>query len=130
MPVVSGTNLGKYYGAEHIFSGANFMINRGDKIALVGSNGTGKSTLLKIIASLEDATTGTVNLARGTRVSYLAQEAQFVGDRTLLEEARQAFAHLQVVEQELRELEVLIADTDHPDWEARMERYGNLLVRF
>jgi ATP-binding cassette subfamily F protein 3 len=130
MAVASGTNLSKYYGAEHIFSGVNFMINRGDKIALVGINGAGKTTLLKLIAGLEEATTGTINFARGTRGSYLAQEAQFAGERTLIEEAHQALAHLYVMEQELRELEALIADTDHLGWEAHMERYGNLLARF
>jgi ATP-binding cassette subfamily F protein 3 len=130
MAIVSGANLGKYYGAEQIFDGVNFMANRGDKIAVVGANGAGKSTLLKIIAGIEDATSGNIYFARGTRVSYLAQEAQFNTNRTLYEEAEGAFAHLRAMEQELRELETLIADTDHLEWQARMERYGDLLARF
>jgi ATP-binding cassette, subfamily F, member 3 len=130
MAVVSGGNLSKYYGADQIFSGVNFTVNRGDKIALVGTNGAGKSTLLKIIAGIEEATEGSLSLTRGTRVSYLAQEAQFSGERTLLEEAQQAFAHLHAMEAEIRQLETLIADTEHPEWEARMERYGDLMARF
>jgi ATP-binding cassette subfamily F protein 3 len=130
MAVVSGSQLSKYYGADQIFSGVNFTINRGDKIALVGTNGAGKSTLLKIIAGIEDSTAGSTSMARGTRVSYLAQEAHFSGDRTLMEEAHQAFAHLHEMEAEIRQLETLIADTEHPQWEARMERYGDLMARF
>jgi ATP-binding cassette subfamily F protein 3 len=130
MTIVSGGNLSKYYGADLIFSGVNFTINRGDKVALVGINGAGKTTLLKMLAGVEEPSSGGLSLARGTRVSYLAQEAQFSGERTLLEEAQQAFAHLHEMEAEIRKLETLIADTEHPEWEARMERYGDLQARF
>lgn len=130
MSVVNGGNLSKYYGADLIFSGVSFTINRGDKVALVGVNGAGKTTLLKMLAGIEEPTTGSLSFARGTQVSYLAQEAHFSGTRTLIEEARQAFAHLHAMEAEIRELETLIADTDHPDWEARMERLGDLQARF
>lgn len=130
MAVVSGSNLSKYYGADLIFSGVNFTINRGDKVALVGINGAGKTTLLKMLAGVDEPSAGAISIARGTQVSYLAQEAQFSGDRTLLEEARHAFAHLHAMEAEIRVLETQIADTDHPEWEARMERYGDLQARF
>ncbi|HEX6290331.1 MAG TPA: ABC-F family ATP-binding cassette domain-containing protein [Herpetosiphonaceae bacterium] len=130
MAVVSGSQLSKYYGADQIFSGVNFSVNRGDKIALVGTNGAGKTTLLKIIAGIEESTAGSISLARGTLVSYLAQEAHFSGDRTLMQEAHQAFAHLHQMEAEIRQLETLIADTEHPEWESRMERYGDLMARF
>ncbi len=130
MAVATGTQLSKYYGADLIFSGVNFTINRGDKIALVGVNGAGKTTLLRMLAGVEEPTSGAISIARGTRVSYLAQEAQFTGEHTLLEAARAAFAHLHTMEAELRALESLIADTRHPDWEARLERYGELQARF
>jgi ATP-binding cassette, subfamily F, member 3 len=130
MAVATGAQLTKYYGADLIFSRVNFTINRGDKIALVGVNGSGKTTLLKMLAGIEQPTDGAISIARGTQISYLAQEAQFSGDRTLIEEARAAFAHLHAMEAEMRDLESLIADTRHPDWEARMERYGELQARF
>jgi len=130
MTIVSAGNLGKFYGADRIFGGVGFSINRGDKVSLVGVNGAGKTTLLRIIASVEEPSEGTIALARGTRVSYLAQEAQFSGSLTLLEEARRAFAQLHAIEAELRELETLIADTEHSEWQARMERYGDLQTRF
>lgn len=130
MTIASGGSLSKYYGAELIFSGVNFTINRGDKIALVGVNGAGKTTLLKMLANIEEPSSGSFSLARGTQVSYLAQEAQFSGERTLWEECRQAFAHLHAMADEISRLETLIADTEHPEWEARMDRLGDLQARF
>jgi ATP-binding cassette, subfamily F, member 3 len=130
MPILSGTNLGKWYGAERIFDGVNVLVNRGDKIALVGPNGAGKTTLLRILAGIEDATEGSVGKARSLRVAYLAQEVTFEGGLTLMEAAGRAFDHLNEMEQELRLLESLMGDTEHPEWEARMDRYGDLHARF
>jgi ATP-binding cassette subfamily F protein 3 len=83
-----------------------------------------------MLAGVEEPSQGSLSFARGTQISYLAQEAQFSVDRTLIEEARVAFAHLHQMEVEIRELEALIADTEHPEWEARMERLGDLQARF
>lgn len=130
MTVASATRLSKYYGADLIFSMVSFTLQRGDKVGLVGPNGAGKSTLLNILAGVETPDEGTFTLARGTRVGYLAQEAPLDGTRTLLEEARAALAHLQAMEAELRALEGQLGDTAHPQWEARMQRYGDLLARF
>ena len=130
MTVLTGHKLGKWYGADRIFDGVDVTVNRGDKIALVGPNGAGKSTLIKIIAGIEEPTEGALGKARGLRLSYLAQEAHFDSGRTLIAEAEVAFSHLRAMEAELRELEQLMADTDHAEWEARMDRYGDLHARF
>ncbi|MDQ2999139.1 MAG: ATP-binding cassette domain-containing protein, partial [Chloroflexota bacterium] len=130
MSVLSLSGLTKYYGAEFIFSGISFQVSRGDKAALVGVNGAGKSTLMKIIAGVEDPTSGGVHLSRGRTLAYLAQEAQFTGTRTLMEEMHAALEHLHALQQEITALEHALADTDAPDWEQRMERYGELTHRF
>jgi ATP-binding cassette subfamily F protein 3 len=130
MSVLSVSGLTKYYGAEFIFGGISFQISRGDKTALVGVNGAGKSTLMKIIAGVEEPTGGSVHLSRGRTVAYLAQEAQFSGSRTLMEEMHAALEHLHALQQEITALEHALADTAAPDWEQRMERYGELTHRF
>ncbi len=86
------TDLAKSYGAEQIFSGVNFQLNEREHVALVGVNGAGKSTVLKIIAGIEHATAGDVALASGLRVTYLPQEARFDSDRSIREEAQDGFA--------------------------------------
>jgi ATP-binding cassette subfamily F protein 3 len=130
MSILNVGGLTKYYGAEFIFGGISFQVARGEKVALVGVNGAGKSTLLRIIAGEEAPTQGGVHLARGRSVAYLAQEARFLGTRTLRQEMDAALAHLTEMQREIAELEHALADTSAPDWEQRMERYGELTQRF
>jgi len=130
MSILNISGLSKYYGAELIFSDIGFQVARGDKVALVGVNGAGKSTLMKIIAGVEEASSGVHHLARAHTLAYLAQEAQFSGERTLMEEMHVALAQLLELQNEITALEHALADTDAPDWEQRMERYGELTQRF
>ncbi|MFN8566606.1 MAG: ABC-F family ATP-binding cassette domain-containing protein [Kouleothrix sp.] len=130
MSILNVGGLTKYYGAELIFSNINFQIAKGDKVALVGVNGAGKSTIMKIIAGIEEPTSGGVHMARGHTQAYLAQEAQFSGENTLLDEMHSALAHLFELQRQISALEHALADTDAPDWEARMEQYGELTHRF
>ena len=72
--VAEAKELGKSYGSNHVFSQVNFVIERGDRIALVGANGAGKSTLIKLLAALEPATAGEVRLGHNVEVDYFAQD--------------------------------------------------------
>lgn len=128
MSIVTAENLSKYYGAQDIFSGVSFQISHGDKIALVGANGVGKTTLLRIIAGLETPSSGQLHMAKGIRIGYLSQQANAQIERTLYQEMLGVFAHLQAQQERLRELEAEMAD---PDRRAKaMERYGELLQLF
>ena len=86
--------LGKYYGAQDVFSDLEFSVARGDKIGLVGPNGAGKTTLLRIILGLEEPSTGSVQRARGVRIGYLPQKSHFPSDQTLYAEMLSVFADL------------------------------------
>jgi ATP-binding cassette, subfamily F, member 3 len=130
MSILNVGGLTKYFGAEFIFGDISFQVARGEKVALVGVNGAGKSTLLRIIAGEEQPTQGGVHLARGYSVAYLAQEAHFEGRRTLWQEMEAALAHLTDLQRQIADLEHALADTAAPDWEERMERYGELTQRF
>ena len=130
MTLLSANNLSKYFGGELIFHEVSFQIARGEKVAIIGLNGAGKSTLLRIIAGHETPDSGNLNLVRGTRVAYLAQETRFNGERTLWQEMEAALADLNAWRAELLELESRLADTSAADWDAIMERYGELSTRF
>ncbi len=128
MSIVVAENLAKYYGAQDIFSDISFQIGHGDKIALVGVNGVGKTTLLRIVAGLEVPTSGQVSTAKGLDIGYLSQRADLQSERTLYEEMDQAFADLHAQQQRLHQLEQEMANPDRR--EKALERYGELLQQF
>jgi ATP-binding cassette subfamily F protein 3 len=130
MSLLNINNVTKYHGADLILRDVNFQVSRGEKVALVGPNGAGKSTLLKIIAGSEPYDEGMVNVQRGRRVAYLAQEPIFQGEQTLWQTMESALSFLNELQAELRRLEQHISDTSAPDWQETMERYGELATRF
>src|SRR3712207_6275790 len=103
--ILTVTDLEKRFVSELIFSGYNFVVTEGERVGVVGPNGTGKSTLLRIIAGLETPSAGGVALPRGLRVTYLPQEARFESDRTVREEALTAFAPLFSLRERMTALE-------------------------
>ncbi len=107
MSILNANNLSQQYGAFTVFSGITVNIPHGAKIGLVGANGIGKTTLLRIIAGLEDSSSGGVHIARGTRLGYLRQEAieAFAQrDNSLIDEMLLVFAPLQAEEEALTAL--------------------------
>lgn len=89
------------FGGEVLFADMSFMVNKGDRIGLVGKNGAGKSTLLKIIHSNKGFDSGSVNLQKEMKVGYLSQDIDFVKGNTVLEEAEMAFERIKEVQKEI-----------------------------
>ena len=92
--MISIENLSVEFGGNPLFDGITYVINKRDRIALVGKNGAGKSTMLKIIAGLQSPTAGCVNKPRELSLGYLPQQMQLSDVRTVMQEAEQAFAHI------------------------------------
>ena len=128
MSVIVAANLAKYYGAQDVFSGISFQIGHGDKIALVGANGVGKTTLLRIVAGIDGQTSGSLSSAKGLRIGYLAQRSDLKRGRTLYEEMDDVFVDLHGQQERLHELEGQMADPARRG--TALERYGELLQRF
>ena len=131
MSLLVVNNLEKHFGADMILSGVSFKLEWRQKLGLVGRNGTGKTTLLRLLTGQHEPDRGTINFFRGIRVGYLRQEDAVNPDNTVLREAELAFAHVQEMEQRPRETEALMARADGtPELERVMEEYGVLHDRF
>ena len=89
--MISINNLSVEFSAKSLFDNINYVINKRDRIALVGKNGAGKSTMLKIIAGLQNPTSGSVSLPKDVTIGYLPQQMDFVDSLSLVEETRNAF---------------------------------------
>src|SRR6266542_3802643 len=107
--ILTVTDLAKTYVTDEIFSGVTFQISEREHVALVGVNGAGKSTVLRIIAGLEHPSAGGIVTAAGLRLTYLPQEARFTSERTVREEARMAFAPILAAAGRMREIEEAMA---------------------
>ncbi|TVZ59343.1 ATP-binding cassette subfamily F protein 3 [Flavobacteriaceae bacterium MAR_2010_105] len=92
--MISVDNLAVEFGGQTLFSNVSFTINQNDKIALMGKNGAGKSTMMKIIAGEQKATKGLVRFPKDTVIAYLPQHLLTDDDCTVFEEASKAFAHI------------------------------------
>jgi ATP-binding cassette subfamily F protein 3 len=106
------TAAGKRYGHKLLFQDLNWLITPQARVGLVGSNGTGKSTLLKILAGLETVDYGTYTRAKATTASYLPQDGLSASGRTLFAECMSAFAGLSAMEQEMETLARSMAELD------------------
>lgn len=124
--LISVENLEVEFGATPLFREVSYVINDKDRIALVGKNGAGKSTMLKIIAGLQQPTGGTVAVPRDTTIGYLPQVMVLSDGRTVLEEAEQAFAHIGEMQQRLDALNREL--TERTDYES--ESYMALVEKF
>ena len=112
--MISVEGLTVEFGGFTLFDDVSFVVNKKDRIALVGKNGAGKSTMLKIFAGLQTPTSGTVSVPKETTIGYLPQQMQLTDSRTVREEAEQAFGHIQEMEKEIERLNLELAErTDY-----------------
>lgn len=128
MSLISASDLSKNFGPLDLFAGLTFAIPPRARVAIVGPNGIGKTTLLRILAGLEPPSGGTVSRAKNLRIGYLPQESVLESDLTLREECLAVFADLRRMEAELAELEQAMADPQQA--QEAMERYGSLQTEF
>jgi ATP-binding cassette, subfamily F, member 3 len=128
MSLITAVNLSKSFGANDIFSGVSLSVPHQARIAIVGPNGIGKTTLLRILAKQEEPSTGEVSQAKNLSIGNLPQEAGFDSPHSLWEECLLPFTKLRELEAELQRLEIAMADADQVD--RVIERYGRLQAEF
>jgi ATP-binding cassette subfamily F protein 3 len=125
MSLITVSSLTKSFGAFDLFANLTFSVSKGARMALVGPNGVGKTTLLRILVGEDEASSGTVSRSRGVRIGYLSQEADFKMEGTLWDACHSVFEHLIKQQEELHRLEGLMATQPNV-----MERYGKLQEDF
>ena len=124
--MISVENLAVEFGATPLFQRVSYVINDKDRIALVGKNGAGKSTMLKIIAGMQQPTSGVVSVSGDTTIGYLPQVMVLSDEHTVMEEAEQAFAHISEMQERIDRMNDELAE--RTDYES--EEYMQLVEKF
>ena len=119
------TGAGKFFGPKTLFENIDWLITPNDRTGIVGGNGTGKSTCLKILAGMEGLDRGTVTVQKGISIGYLPQEGLALSGRTVFSECMTVFAGLQALEQEQEALAHRIAELD-----PQSQEYAQVADRF
>jgi ATP-binding cassette subfamily F protein 3 len=125
-------DAGKRFGGRILFEGVNWTIGPQDRLGLVGANGTGKTTLLKILAGMESPDSGSVSRARGVTAGYLPQEGLSLHGCTVFAECMSVFSDLQSMETEMEQLTRRMADLDPhgEEYRAVAHRFHDLETEF
>jgi ATP-binding cassette, subfamily F, member 3 len=114
----------KSYGVQEVLGAVSFQINPGEHVGLVGRNGAGKTTILRLITGAEMADSGDVDRLRGLRVGILAQHVDFSGQQTVIDAALEVFEKLRALETKMRELEHCMTESAGEELERVMHAYS------
>ncbi len=126
------SGAGKRFGHKLLFENTDWLITPHDRVGLVGANGTGKSTLMKVLAGLDSFDYGSLIIAKGTTAGYLPQDGLSLSGRTVFAECMTVFTGLHAMERELEELTHKISELDHtsPEYADVADRYHSLEHEF
>lgn len=130
MLVISGKDIGKSYGTDIIFEDVCFGVNEGDRIGIVGANGTGKTTLLGIIDGSLEPTSGDIYRRGGYSIGYLKQQDHFEGDGTVEEEAAKSFRHFAEMEKRIDDLQLAVSDHESETFARDLDEYTRLMEEY
>lgn len=131
MAILNMNNIEKNYGVTEVLTDFSFYLSDGERIGLIGSNGSGKTTIFKIIAGVEPYSAGNISIRRGVNIGYLSQMPEFEPNLTLYHELKKIFKEQVEMEKKLRNLEEKIAlmgslESNDPELKKMMVEYSNL----
>ena len=133
MPILTANHIYKTYVVDPILEDISFHVEFGDKIGVLGLNGTGKTTLFQILSGKLHMDQGQVQVQRGTKIGYLEQHTKIDSDLNIFDECLLVFQDLIQMEQDLREMEIEISkagETSDDRLERIMDEYGHMLEEF
>lgn len=126
-------NLSVSFSGEYLFENVTFRIGAGDRVGLVGKNGAGKSTMLKLLSRDMDPDTGSIAMEKELRIGFLRQDIEFIPGRTVLDEAYQAFVEIKEVEATLEKINTELnerTDYESESYSELIEQLSDLTHRF
>lgn len=134
--MISANNISVYFGGQELFDKVSFMVNKGDRIGLVGKNGAGKSTLLRILSGEQSPNEGSISTPNDSTLGYLRQDLDFEEGRTVQQEAELAFKEIKELEEKINAINLEMSERTDYETEGYMqlitdlnelnERYGLL----
>ena len=131
MTLLTVNKLSRNFGFDLLLNDVSFNLNEGETISIVGPNGCGKSTLIKIIAGEENCNNGTVNIKKGAKVAYLKQVQDNNDERLCSEYLKDAFKEINDLEQQIKRYEKLMNDEVNQDnYNKNIEKYCELIEKF
>ena len=130
MIILQANKIERSFAGEVLFDNINLQVDERDRIALVGKNGVGKSTLLKILVGEEEPTSGEINKKKDISLSYLAQDSRFESENTIYDEMLHVFDDLRSTEKQLRQMELEMGEKTGGDLENLMSNYDRLSESF
>ena len=130
MIILQANKIERSFAGEVLFDNISLQVDERDRIALVGKNGVGKSTLLKILVGEEEPTSGEINKKRDLSLSYLAQDSRFESSNTIYDEMLHVFDDLRKTEKALRQMELEMGEKTGADLEKLMQDYDRLSEEF
>ncbi|MBM3796042.1 MAG: ABC-F family ATP-binding cassette domain-containing protein [Acidobacteria bacterium] len=130
--MIQVSNGGKHFGFKTLFEGLGWLITPNERVGIVGGNGTGKSTLLKVLAGIEQLDHGSLNPAKGTRIGYLPQEGLMMRGRTVFQECMSVFDPLRALEAEMETLLHRMSDLspESPEYAQVADRFHQFEMEF
>ena len=130
MIILQANKIERSFAGEVLFDNINLQVDERDRIALVGKNGVGKSTLLKILVGEEEPTSGEINKKKDISLSYLAQDSRFESENTIYDEMLHVFDDLRRTEKQLRQMELEMGEKSGEDLDKLMSDYDRLSENF
>ncbi|VQE00904.1 ABC transporter ATP-binding protein [Streptococcus pneumoniae] len=130
MIILQANKIERSFAGEVLFDNINLQVDERDRIALVGKNGAGKSSLLKILVGEEEPTSGEINKKKDISLSYLAQDSRFESENTIYDEMLHVFNNLRRTERQLRQMELEMGEKSGEDLDKLMSDYDRLSENF
>ena len=126
MLVISANNISVFFGGQEIFDKVSFMVNKGDRIGLVGKNGAGKSTLLRILSGEQSPNEGSISTPNDSTLGYLPQDLDFEEGRTVQQEAELAFKEINELEEKINAINLEMSERTDYETEGYMQLITDL----